>query len=607
MAHLFVLPTARGLSSTVTAVSGAKAYFYDAQTSTPRATYPTAADALAHTNAQTVPVTASAVGVFAPIFLDPAGGNYKVDIKSSSGVSLSGYPVDNLEVRQSFVTDDIQPLVNPQTAGELAESLVPASYAYPGAEHYEGDVRRVHILLSQGNDFGPYLQNAIDAAPNGGVVTIPAGGSLYIETNVNIPKALELRGNNRRYSKLYWAGSSGVMLTTSDGGDCDNLYLHDFDIGNVAGSVCTALISVNCIRAKLERIFSNILEDITDAIIRTDPSATVYRVTIAGCDFHVSAIGVTVPYCVYYPRGHSLHVEDSFFNGFSTAGVKIGDGTNTVQGATVIDSRFESGDGVAVGYPGSATAYGIDVTTGDGFTSLGNNFEMVANASGSAAAHRAIILRNCKGAEISGGYMTGNGIATALIELASANALGVLIGGVGVASIASPGYMLTTSGGGLLTNAQVDHCYRNTSNTTGLYDTTVPLVLKFGGATTGITHASGYPKTSFSRQGRKISFKYDTVLTSKGSASGSATITGLPVASDSTLGEQPVEIVLGVMGDGSGGTTALTGTPKAMVDDGTTTINLYQFTLATGNVTALTDANFKGTSEIYINGSFQVA
>lgn len=485
-----------------------------------------------------------------------------------------------------------------RTPTEVSAGVTPTNYQYPQAEHLDGDVRRINVLLSQGDDFGPYLQDAIDSAPYGGVVTIPASGSLYLETSVNIPKAIELRGNNRRYSDLIWAGSSGIMLTTSDGASCDNLYLHDFEIGNTTGSACTALISVNALRAKLTRIFSNIVESISSAAIRTDPSATVYRVTIDGCDLGVASIAAVVPYLVYYPRGHSLNVSDSFFNGFATAGVKIGDGTNSVQGAFVGSSRFETGDGIAVGYPGSATAIGIDVTTCDGFTSVGNNFEMVQNASGSASGQRAITLRTVKGASITGGYMSGNGIADALIELASSNALGVSVGGgLGYASLANPGYLLTTSGGGLLTNAEVGNLYRNTSNTVGHYDNSFTPTITFGNASTGITYGTRIGK--WSRVGNWILFEIIVILTSKGSSTGTLRVEGLPATSIATTGEQPSASVFGSV------LNSITGSLQAIVRNGEQKIQV--FFLGTGTITELTDTHFNNTSELHITGKYLVA
>ena len=585
-------PRFRAVSGTGAPYNGARLFSYTTATSTLQNTFSESTLTTPNTN----PVVSDGGGLFGDIYLDLSLAKYKFICKTSvADGDTTLWTVDPYEME--FSQAELGAITNPRTAAEIAASVTPSDYAYPIAEHRDGDVRRVNILVSQGTDFGPYLQKAINRAPTGGVVTIPASGSLYIETNVNISKAIELRGNNRRYSDLLWAGTSGVMLTTSDGASCDNVYLHDFEIGNVAGSACIALLGMYAVRIKLERIFSNVTEDITDALIKTDTSATVYRMMVSGCDFHVSQISASVPYLVYYPRGHSLHIHDSFFNGFSTAGLKIGDGTNTVQGCTVSSSRFEVGDGVAVGYPGSATAIAIDVTTCDGFTSMGNNFEMVANASGSAAGQRAIVLRTVKGAGIYGGYMTGNGIATALIEIASANALGVNVGGgLGYASVASPGYLITTSGGGLLTNCEVGTLYRNTGNTVGHYDNTFTPTLTFGGGSTGITYGTQIGR--WSRQGDIINFEITIILTNKGSSTGTLRVNGLPVASNGTSANQPAIAVYG------GVLSSITGSLQGIVREADTKMQIFY--LGTGAITELTDANFNNTSEIHISGHYRV-
>lgn len=99
--HLF---TAFGLNA-----ANAKAYFYLAGTTTPVNVY---SDVTLQT-AITQPVTADGNGIFQAIFLTP-GTAYKVDVQSSTGVSLTGYPLDNqLAVPASSATVDTT-----ETAGE---------------------------------------------------------------------------------------------------------------------------------------------------------------------------------------------------------------------------------------------------------------------------------------------------------------------------------------------------------------------------------------------------------------------------------------------------------------------------------------------------------
>lgn len=91
-------------------------------------------------------------------------------------------------------------------------------------------------------------------------------------------------------------------------------------------------------------------------------------------------------------------------------------------------------------------------------------------------------------------------------------------------------------------------------------------VLNFGGATTGITYGTQIGR--YVRIGNRVSVYLRIVLTSKGSATGAATITGLPFAASSTAGMFQI---------GTDGTVAgsYTGTPYFYIDPGlTTTINL---------------------------------
>lgn len=83
-------PVQRMFAGGTNAVPNAKAYFFLAGTSTPTTVY---AD-VALTIPLTQPVVADANGVFPEIFLTP-GVAYKVDVQTSAGVSLPGYPADN--------------------------------------------------------------------------------------------------------------------------------------------------------------------------------------------------------------------------------------------------------------------------------------------------------------------------------------------------------------------------------------------------------------------------------------------------------------------------------------------------------------------------------
>lgn len=106
---LWFQPIAHIFGSTGLNVAGAKAYFYLAGLTTPVSVY----SDVGLTTAITQPVVADANGIFQEIFLTP-GVAYKVDVQTSTGVSLTGYPADNqLAIPVSAATVDQN-----ETAGE---------------------------------------------------------------------------------------------------------------------------------------------------------------------------------------------------------------------------------------------------------------------------------------------------------------------------------------------------------------------------------------------------------------------------------------------------------------------------------------------------------
>lgn len=73
-------------------VNAAKAYWYLAGTSTAATVYTDVNLTVAHAT----PVVANSAGRFPEIYLSP-GVSYKLDMQTSAGVSLSGYPADNIQ------------------------------------------------------------------------------------------------------------------------------------------------------------------------------------------------------------------------------------------------------------------------------------------------------------------------------------------------------------------------------------------------------------------------------------------------------------------------------------------------------------------------------
>ena len=114
-------------------VPGAKAYFYDSGTTTPRIVYQDVAAAVPHAS----PVVADSSGILPPIYATVA---VKMTVTTSTGASVPGYPVDpaakiastgSAASAVSFSPTIPIPVTNAQAAIEMVQSnLDGASSAY---------------------------------------------------------------------------------------------------------------------------------------------------------------------------------------------------------------------------------------------------------------------------------------------------------------------------------------------------------------------------------------------------------------------------------------------------------------------------------------------
>jgi hypothetical protein len=99
---LFTLPKQVVVQSDGTPYASAKAYFYQAGTTTDQSVYTTSALSVAHAQ----PVQADASGVFPAIYFNPgASADYRVQIKTSAGVLIydeDNIPRDEAEVQGTF-------------------------------------------------------------------------------------------------------------------------------------------------------------------------------------------------------------------------------------------------------------------------------------------------------------------------------------------------------------------------------------------------------------------------------------------------------------------------------------------------------------------------
>ena len=121
--------------------------------------------------------------------------------------------------------------------------------------------------------------------------------------------------------------------------------------------------------------------------------------------------------------------------------------------------------------------------------------------------------------------------------------------------------------------------------------------ISFDSLSTGITYASGRRNGKYTKIGRTVYFNGRIELTSKGSATGAARITGLPFAKDSTYNG-------GIQLYFYYGLSSVTTQPWAIIENSATTAVLK--VPGAGATVDLTDANFNNDTEILFNGFYFV-
>jgi hypothetical protein len=118
--------------------------------------------------------------------------------------------------------------------------------------------------------------------------------------------------------------------------------------------------------------------------------------------------------------------------------------------------------------------------------------------------------------------------------------------------------------------------------------------VSFGGGSTGITYSVN--TGSYTLIGNKVTVTGYCVLTSKGSSTGNARITGIPftIAGASSNYSAPTLYFENI---------SFLNVFEGFGVNGTTTIALYETTIA-GSVSVLDDTNFSNTSAFIINFSY---
>lgn len=198
------------VSTTGAPVSGGKLYTYISGTTTNKATYPTAADLAALTNANPNPIVAGADGICGPIYLI-AGEPYKFVEKTSAGVMLRTEDVvySAMLTSDSLITRVQQIASNPIDYGAIGDGT---------------------------SDESSYVQSAIDGVSGNGVVDL-LGLKFRCDNKLNLPSSVRLRNGIVDFSQ---STDAGPKLTAEGNVGAANLLTANGTFGDASVAVTSA-------------------------------------------------------------------------------------------------------------------------------------------------------------------------------------------------------------------------------------------------------------------------------------------------------------------------------------------------------------------------------
>lgn len=305
--------------------------------------------------------------------------------------------------------------------------------------------------------------------------------------------------------------------------------------------------------------------------------------------------------------GTSPAIAAPALSGTSTGTYTLG-GTPTLAGGTITGNTTLPGGGQI----SSAGLLGIGMTPANAIdaTSTQNSASRLSiiNASTGTAATAAVRANNgtnsltatlfgtgftASGLNRADGALVSSNASSGGLTLATGAAQPVYVGvnNTQVAEFATTGDLLvnTTTDDGvnkLQVNGGIKGTGINFGGTTlGTYvEGTWTPTLTFGGGSTGITY--GTQTGRYVQIGKQVTAQFAVTLTSKGSSTGTATISGLPIANNSSVNAGAII--------GSAINVTLTGSPDGSVVPGATVITLQQW--GTGGTAPLADTNLSNTT-----------
>ena len=239
---------------------------------------------------------------------------------------------------------------------------------------------------------------------------------------------------------------------------------------------------------------------------------------------------------------------------------KLSDPVKTLTEA--LATATDSGLNIYAADTGAADAYAISVSSAIASYTAGDIFRFKATYANTGAS-----------------TLNVNGLGAKNILTQGLSALGagaILAGGI---------YIVVYDG----TQFQLQEPFQETGSWTP--------AMSFGGGTTGITYDANTSGT-YVKNGKLVVVTGYLVLTSKGTDTGTATITGLPKTNGTGYGNTSCCFL-------RCSAVANSGTIQGAIERNTTQISLSEINTA-GTTTAITDADFSNTSAIYIQATYIV-
>lgn len=321
---------------------------------------------------------------------------------------------------------------------------------------------------------------------------------------------------------------------------------------------------------------------------------------------------VPAPYTISDSREALVHVQGA--DGFSSIITNDAWGTGAIpwlasraaRGTSTTPTASQSGDYLAVlsgtGY--GASAYSgpvgqVTIQAAENFTGTNNGTKFAVRLTpltGVNATDRFVVLGNGNigvyGSTSGNTLIAPAAVASGTWSLPATT--DTFVGKATTDTFTNKSYDTAGAGNALRVNGTQLTAVAGTGNTVAL-DTSGSFspVLAFGGASVGITY--GTQTAEWVRVGERVDVWINIVLTSKGSSTGSATITGLPFTAASTA--------IGAFQMNSGAASVTTMTTANVVAAGTT-VSLQRF--AAGSVSNLVDTDLTNTSVIRVTISYRI-